>query len=269
MARIYGLNGTLRGRQGNNVFAVQNGTQIVRAYQPVVANPRTSAQQLIRARFSLAGKISGFTPSFAVSGMRGNSARSRRAAFVSALSKAATAVAIQGGYQAILPFVNFTFSQGSIAKWSQDITPTAALAANGQITVTVPGMTTITGFPSGYRELVVVGLFDSVGSPLDNVQARVHSSSGSDVFRFHQNTPSNAVAAVWICPFVPQTNVAGVSAGNVGVTDDNTGAVLSTANDTRIAASEWGDTYFISAITITPSRDAGDDPEAAETKKKR
>ena len=269
MAKIYGLNGALRGRQGNNVFAVQNGTQIVRAYQPVVANPRTSAQQLVRARFALAGKISGFTPSLAVAGMRGSSARSRRAAFVSALSKAATAVETTGGYQATLPFANFVFSQGSLPKWSQEITPTAVLSTGGQIVVTVPGMTTISGFPTGYRELVVVGLFDVTGSPLDNVQAREHSRSGSDVFRFHQNLPVNAVAVVWVCPFVTNSSVAGMSAGNVGVTDDNTAAVLSSANDVRVAASEWGETYFVTAIPLTANREGDTEPVAEEAKKKR
>lgn len=269
MAKIYGLNGALRGRQGNNVFAVQNGTQIVRAYQPVVANPRTSAQQLVRAKFALAGKISGFTPSLAVAGMRGSSARSRRAAFVSALSKAATAIEVTGGYQASLLFGDFVFSQGSLPKWSQDITPTAVLSTGGQIVVTVPGMTTISGFPAGYRELVVVGLFDATGSPLDNVQAREHSRSGSDVFRFHQNLPANAVAVVWICPFLALSNVAGMSTSNVGVTDDNTGVILSSTNDVRIAASEWGETYYVSAISLTPNRDANPEPVAEETRKKR
>ena len=268
MAKIYGLNGALRGRQGNNVFAIQNGTQIVRAYQPVVSNPRTESQQLVRARFALAGKISGFTPSLAVSGMSGSSARSRRAAFVSALSKAATAVSTATGYQASIPFASMLFSKGSLARWSQDVTPTAVIATSGQVTVTVPAMSNIVGYPVGYRELVVVGLFNGSGSPLDNIQARQRTRNGSDVFRFNQNLPQNAVAAIWFCPFVLNSGVAGLSAGNVGVSEDNTAAVLSSANDVRIASSDWGDSVFISAIPLTANRNVEPEPVAEEAKKK-
>lgn len=58
MAKIYGLNGVLTGRQGNNVFAVRGGEQILREYQPKVFNPNTEAQVAVRARMKLMSQLS-------------------------------------------------------------------------------------------------------------------------------------------------------------------------------------------------------------------
>lgn len=269
MAKIYGLNGTLRGRQGNNVFAVQNGTQIVRAYQPVVSNPRTSAQQLVRVRFALAGKISGFTPALALSGMPGGSARSRRAAFVSGLSRAAVASAEADGYKATLQFGAFRFSRGTVARWSSPITPTAVIASNGIVTVTVPGLTALSASPANYRELAICGLFDVSGSPLDDIRCAEHSRAGNNTFLFHQNLPVNAVVAVWVVPYILRSRVSDSRAGNVGITDDNSSVVVSTFSDTRVADADWGESILAGTVVLTPSRDGDTDPEAGETKRKR
>lgn len=58
MAKIHGLNGVVTGRQGNNVFAVRAGEQILRKYQPVVFNPNTEAQVATRARMKLMSQLS-------------------------------------------------------------------------------------------------------------------------------------------------------------------------------------------------------------------
>ena len=58
MAKIYGLNGVLSGRQGSSVFAVRNGENIVRKYQPIVTNPSTQAQVNVRSRFKLLSQVS-------------------------------------------------------------------------------------------------------------------------------------------------------------------------------------------------------------------
>lgn len=57
MAKMYGLNGVLSGRQGNNVFAVRNGEQILRKYQPVVLDPKSAAQTAVRAKFKLLSQL--------------------------------------------------------------------------------------------------------------------------------------------------------------------------------------------------------------------
>lgn len=55
--KLYGLGGVGTGKLGNQVFAVKSGQQIVRQYQPVVANPNTAAQVETRAKLKLASQV--------------------------------------------------------------------------------------------------------------------------------------------------------------------------------------------------------------------
>lgn len=58
MAKIFGLNGVVVGRQGNNVFSVRAGEQVLRKYQPNVFNPNTEAQMATRAKMKLMSQLS-------------------------------------------------------------------------------------------------------------------------------------------------------------------------------------------------------------------
>lgn len=56
MAKIFGINGKLVGKQGAAVYSVKNGVQVVKQYNPIVFNPNTKRQALARARFALASR---------------------------------------------------------------------------------------------------------------------------------------------------------------------------------------------------------------------
>ena len=55
--KLNGLMGTGSGKLGNSVFSVAGGEQIVRQYQPNVANPSTTAQVDQRARMKLMSQL--------------------------------------------------------------------------------------------------------------------------------------------------------------------------------------------------------------------
>lgn len=55
--KLSGLAGKGSGKLGSNVYAVSGGEQIVRQYNPVVANPSTPAQVAQRSRLKLASQI--------------------------------------------------------------------------------------------------------------------------------------------------------------------------------------------------------------------
>lgn len=57
MAKVYGLNGYLRGKLGNTVFAIRNGEQISRQYNPNPMNPKSAEQTANRARLKLLSQI--------------------------------------------------------------------------------------------------------------------------------------------------------------------------------------------------------------------
>lgn len=55
--KLNGFVGTGSGKMGASVFSVNSGSQIVRQYQPVVANPSTAAQVNQRARMKLMSQV--------------------------------------------------------------------------------------------------------------------------------------------------------------------------------------------------------------------
>lgn len=58
MAKIYGLQGYLQGKLGSTVFAIRNGEQLARQYNPSVSNPKTAAQVANRAKLKLLSQLS-------------------------------------------------------------------------------------------------------------------------------------------------------------------------------------------------------------------
>lgn len=58
MAKIYGLQGYLQGKLGSTVFAIRNGQQLARQYNPSVSNPKTAAQVSNRAKLKLLSQLS-------------------------------------------------------------------------------------------------------------------------------------------------------------------------------------------------------------------
>lgn len=58
MAKVYGLNGYLRGKLGNTVFAIRNGEQLSRQYNPNPMNPKSAIQTANRAKLKLLSQLS-------------------------------------------------------------------------------------------------------------------------------------------------------------------------------------------------------------------
>lgn len=68
MAKMTSLSGAVTGKLAGNVYSVNAGQQIVRAYQPNVANPSTELQVNNRAKFKLASQLSAaLSPVIAIS----------------------------------------------------------------------------------------------------------------------------------------------------------------------------------------------------------
>lgn len=57
MAKMTSLSGSVTGKLAGNVYSVNSGQQIVRAYQPNVANPSTELQVNNRTKFKLASQL--------------------------------------------------------------------------------------------------------------------------------------------------------------------------------------------------------------------
>ena len=212
MARIYGLNGALRGKQGNNVFSIQNGTQVVKAYQPVVSNPKSFLQQIQRSKFALAGKISSLVPSGALVGMEGESKRSRRAIFVKSLVAVSTTTSTPsaGGtvVTASIDYLKIRFSAGSLVSHSPHTGFTAGYQGTTgayRLRVSLNGYSVDAiqaDAPEGYGELLVVCMFNPATSELDACQYAIR---GNDALQMDFAVFSRSVChvALYLVPFAP------------------------------------------------------------------
>lgn len=161
MAKIYGMNGVATGRRGNDVFAVTNGTQIVRQYQPIVANPRTDAQLRQRARMNTAGRFSHLCPKNLLKAMQTENNRKNRSLFNKGLIDATTANAPVGGvYTATLAAGAVEFSRG--AGYLKASASTAFAVASKKATI---GLTlSDAALANRYAERIVVAVLNSVAN---------------------------------------------------------------------------------------------------------
>lgn len=123
--------GQFRGKLGGAVFAVNAGEQIVRQYQPQVANPRTAAQLTQRAKMNLTGKLSAIVRNSAIMALGINS-RERRSVFTSNILRNATVTIDGTKYTAAIAPENIIFSKGN----SVPVVTLTATFVEGAITIT-------------------------------------------------------------------------------------------------------------------------------------
>ena len=252
MARMFGLNGMIRGRQGNNVFSVQNGTQVLKVYQPVVANPRSLPQRLQRAKFSLAGKMSGATPNGALLGMPGSSARARRASFVSFVAKNSSVTSVDHTLTATIPYSDVLYSIGSVARYSGAVTPSASWSgtdASSWVSVSVPAMSVHAAAPAGYGELVIAALYDAATSRLDEVQAAVRSTSSATTFQMRQGARRDVFVATYIAPYIVSNTLGAPS--SLGLQGSETNVQLNVTSSSFLAGAHWGVSQFLGVSTLS------------------
>ena len=105
--------GKFSGKVGGVVFAISNGEQIVRAYQPVVSNPKSTGQLLQRSKGNLVGQLSSVVGRAAIVGMGVNNRR-RRAEFLRNALQKATSSQVANDYKATLRPVDILFSKGAV-----------------------------------------------------------------------------------------------------------------------------------------------------------
>lgn len=255
MAKIFGLNGVVRGRQGNNVFSVQNGTQVLKVYQPAVFNPRTPAQVDQRTKFALAGRMSGATPAVALSGMNGANLRNKRARFVKLLTQAATTTLDGTTTRAQIALEDVVYSEGNLPTYSTPSGVTAdwqGTSITGRYNIAVSIQTTqyTSIAPAGYAELYVVCLYDTENSSLDVSQVieRTSRTSGNLTVTLRSGYQHDCTVVVYQIPFERTTNRSRPRNSFVGATDSN--VVLTATQNLLIADANWGRSMLVQVVPV-------------------
>lgn len=111
--------GVFRGKVGSVVFQANKGdtsaSQIIRAYQPIVSNPRTDAQMVPRAKMTLAGQLSSVVDTELLSAFRSGNNRKNRGKFTSYIIRASQVTKSNGQFTAAVPASEIKFSDGGFA----------------------------------------------------------------------------------------------------------------------------------------------------------
>ena len=78
MAKVFGINGLISGRLGSTVFAIRNGMQVARQYNPSPSNPKSVSQVGSRVKFKLLSQLAQVMSTvIAIPKNKGLSARNR------------------------------------------------------------------------------------------------------------------------------------------------------------------------------------------------
>lgn len=213
------------GRLGGYVLAVANGQQIIREYQPNVANPRTSLQRIQRAKMVLAGKLSQITADEYIIGMA-PSKRDRRSEFVRNIIKVAKVINSDGEYNANIQYEDLVFSKGAtaskleavISSWDQN------------------GLTVRPSWDENVDAVMVLAVkYDSLTNRYVSISSEIVTTSGNAAILNMGGTLAGDRAIVYCVPMRKKTTSGSANSGGVYGGDD----------DYR-ADAQWGaaDTYI-------------------------
>lgn len=200
--------GQFSGKMGGLVYVVRSGQQIIRNYQPIVANTKSTLQRLQRAKANLVGQISKIVPYQILVGL-GDSKVSRRARFLRLALNNATASVSQSDPKTIISKLDvnkFVFSEGAIV-------PTMSISAlttdRNLITGTISrigGLNDAQFLTSGAIIVVTMlttsGDYESVFYRF--VDASEFQGNTSLEFSFNHINEGGYIAAAYIAPFKTQ-----------------------------------------------------------------
>lgn len=204
MGKSVNVIGTIRGKVGSMVFSKgPDGSTIMRAYQPQVANPRTRAQLVQRSKVVMVGKLSKLIPIEALSGLGMGSRLANRSWFNSHILREAVAVLQQGTYTASVPPSKIVFSSGSAVMGATIGTVTLA-ASQVNVAISNPNGDGL----HGGRFIAVV---------MQNVAGDAYRMASFTDIVFENTTSSVAIplpqalnegdwVLVYACPFVINTS---------------------------------------------------------------
>lgn len=250
--------GQFSGRVGGVVYAVQAGRQVVRAYQPVVSNPKSTAQNIQRAKGNLVGRISKITPWQILEGL-GDNKFNRRSRFLKLLLRNVTAGQAAGDpstFTAKLIDNNFVFSEGTLIPLHTIANPTYEATS---VSVTAVRATGVTADTAASQGLLVVCVICQESGVWEEIQYRFLSpadfSGGSTTVTFSHRVEGAYVGKLYCAAFgsADGSKLPTVS-GDLTSTTNSLDAILAVGSATSSIV--WAASEFRFSGTYTPSTTA-------------
>lgn len=247
--------GQYSGKVGGVVYAVQNGQQVVRSYQPIVSNPKTLAQRKQRAKANLVGRISQIVPWQIIEGL-GSNRRERRSRFLRLAMRSAIVPAEPSDPKSItakLEPTRFLFSEGAIMP---TMTVTAATAEELYITITLGKLNGVTASEWAVSGALLVVVVMSVDGVYEQVLYRFVSnaefSQTSLSVQFFHISEGAYVTNVYLAPFKTTDASKMAVITSQLESDENAFAATLSANPSSLPL-VWGNSKFYRTAEYTPA----------------
>lgn len=254
MAKVVGLVGSASGKIGNIVYAVTNGIQVARVYQPVVSNPKSSLQNMQRAKGNLAGRISSFVPRTAIMGL-GNNNRIRRGEFLRLLLKAAHVAMYEGAYQAKVASEDVVFSKGAVPI---SVVQPSFSATGNSLNVTLYGPTDTAMSEADYAAMqtrLVAMIYDATSQDLVEVVTKIVNKpeqAASSVTSMLVAHTAGYYADVFAIPMsTADGSAVSIDTSVATMSDSDIAAELSVNGNAVIF--EYGKSVLLGRATFTPA----------------
>lgn len=253
MAKVVGLVGSASGKIGNIVYAVTNGIQVARVYQPVVSNPKSALQNIQRSKGNLAGRISSFVPKTAIMGLGSNSRR-RRAEFLRGLLKSAVVGFVDGTYTAKVPDVDVVFSRGA-EPLSVSYNNISTGAHHVEVTLTGAATTMSAELYNAKQTRIVVMIYNSLSQNLVEVATKIANKPAQGA-----NATTNVeigftgayTAVVYLIPMSTADGTSVSISTSLAVKDDATIAAELSVNGSAVVWA-YGKSLMVGQGTYVPA----------------
>ena len=252
--------GSASGKVGNVVYAVTNGIQVARIYQPNVANPKSEGQIEQRLKMVLAGRLSKIIPADAILGFLGN-ARVRRGKFISNVVKHAVLTAANGVNTARVPLEDILFSEGPLDVFSVAQVVTAAHAQTNPniISVAVAASVLGVGAPAGYGEDIVAMLVNAETSQFDYAKVVARDITNGNNIEFRVSDPHrDYLVAVYVIPRAIDAKKGRMNNSYVG--GDVTGVNVNETMSIR-QSSYFGESHLVAATMLAAVAKNAEEPD--------
>lgn len=254
MAKIRGIAGGINGRAGEMVFSKgDNGTTIMKKYQPVVRNPRTDGQLRQRAKMNCVGQFVGLCPNALLSPLAMGSHRMNRADLSSRLLKVADVTKTGGVFVASFPPSAVKFAHGN----QPALTEIDSVVVEGN-------KVTITATPNvddsllnKYGDRFVLGILSDSGNSLyDGIVYTDHivttNAAQTVVMNLNQPLDEGQTVVLWRVPFVLNDGRTSVNGQNIYIGDAAISAALATNSNSLVQV--WGDTLVVEIVPFVPGQ---------------
>lgn len=220
--KLTSIVGTGTGKLGGSVFSVRNGAQVVRTYQPIVANPQSEQQIAQRAKLKLASQLSAaFANEVAPFGRDGM--RSPRNLFVKDLFARNVVTYENDTAEISLTDVRLTSSRVDM------LSVNTVTHADGQLSVSG-------NIRSDFVDQVIsirVVLVTSSGGTSEPIITETGNAtlSGTDVFTFTSPLPDAYSVVMYLYAIVPSSEAMIARYGGMTMNDDNAVLLMASVND--------------------------------------